>query len=173
MRPLHRHRRAHARGAVLVEFVVALMPLMTTFFFTLQLMQLATAKLVVKHAALVGARGAAVISNKNGNTPDQAAGDNVADIRTGVELALGPWRKTMAKVDVEVDDRSSCQNQYGPVAVTVRADYKCSVPFGNLLCRMGGNGTSVRTLTQRYAFPHQGARYHDGGGSSCQAAGGP
>lgn len=150
---------------------MALMPLMITFFFTLQLMQLATARLVVKHAAIVGARAAAVISNANGNTPDAAPGDNLAEIRTGVELALGPWRKTMATVNVEVDDRSSCADQYGPVAVTVRADYRCSVPFGNLLCRVG-SGASTKRLEQRYVFPHQGARYREGGGSACTEQGG-
>ena len=148
------------RGAVLVEFVVAFMPLMITFSCFVQLAQIATAKVVVKHSAIVGARAAAVISNAHKNTPGQEIGDNKEQIEAGVKAALGPWSKTMESVEVEIEDKSSCSEdngQYGLVAVTVTAEYKCSVPFGGrLLCGAVG---ATRTLKQTYGFPHQGARY--------------
>jgi uncharacterized membrane protein YgcG len=165
LRKLHDDKR----GAVLVEFVVAFMPLMITFSCFVQLSQMATAKIVVKHSAIVGARAAAVISNGKNNTPDQAKGDNQADIKAGVNAALGPWKKTMTNVDVAIDDKSSCTDPYGLVTVTVTADYKCSVPFGGrLLCGAVG---ATRTLKQAYGFPHQGARYKDEG-SDCGGGGG-
>lgn len=168
LKELHQDKR----GAVLVEFLVALMPLMITFFGSLQLMQVATARVVVKHGAIVGARAAAVISNKNRNTPDQPNGSD-ADVEAGVKLAMGPWVKTMQSIDVRVDDQSSCDDPYGPVTVTVRAEYKCSVPFGNLICsgmRFDGfhwNRPNAYPIEQRFTFPHQGARYQEGGGASC------
>lgn len=149
--------RSDKRGAVLVEFAVAFMPLMITFSCFVQLSQMATAKIVVKHSAVVGARAAAVIANGHKNTPDQKQGDNKADVEAGVKAAMGPWTKTMKSVDVAIDDKSSCTDPYGLVSVTVTAEYKCSVPFGGrLLCGAVG---ATRTMKQTYGFPHQGARY--------------
>jgi uncharacterized membrane protein YgcG len=157
------------RGAVLVEFVVAFMPLMITFSCFVQLAQMATAKIVVKHSAVVGARAAAVIANGHKNTPDQKQGDNKTDIEAGVNAALGPWKKTMSSVNVAIDDKSSCSDPYGLVSVTVTAEYKCSVPFGGrLLCGAVG---ATRTMKQTYGFPHQGARYKLEG-SDCSGGGG-
>jgi Flp pilus assembly protein TadG len=153
------------RGAVLVEFLVAVMPLMITFSCFVQVSSIATARLVVKHSAIVGARAAAVIANGKKNTPDQKQGDNKGEILMGVRAAMGPWIKTMNNVNVQVDDQSSCADPYGMVTVTVTADYRCSVPFGGrLLCGAVG---ATHTLKQKYAMPHQGARYSDGGGAKC------
>ena len=161
---------ADKKGAVLVEFLVALMPLMITFSCFVQLAQSATAKLVVKHSAIVGARAAAVISNKNNNTPDQPKGANQADIEAGVKAALGPWLPHMQSVQVQVEDTSSCDDPYGLVKVTVTVEHKCEVPFGGrLICGAGG---ATHRFKQAYSFPHQGARYKDGGGADCGDGGG-
>lgn len=159
------------RGAVLVEFAAAFLPLMITFSCFVQVAQLATAKLVVKHSAVVGARAAAVLTNAKGNTPDQKKGENNADVTAGVRAAMGPWAKTMDSVDVTIKDESSCEDdgQYGLVSVTVKAQYRCSVPFGSrLLC---GAFHATRNFEQTYGFPHQGARYK-GDGGSCGGGGG-
>lgn len=158
--------RSDERGAALVEFLVALMPLMITFFSFVQLAQITTARLIVKHATIVGARAAAVISNVNHNTPDQQ-GDGAEDIREAVRQGLGRWKHNMARVDVTVDDQSSCSGQngqYGLVTVDVKADYKCSVPFGRSLICKG----SRHNIGFKIGFPHQGARYKEGGGAQCQ-----
>ena len=161
---------ADKRGAVLVEFLVALMPLMITFSCFVQITEMATAKLVLKHSAVVGARAAAVISNKNNNTPDQPKGANQADIEAGVKAALGPWLPHMQSVQVKVEDSSSCDDPYGMVKVTVTVQHKCEVPFGGrLLCGAVGG---THTMKQAYGFPHQGARYKDGGGADCAGGGG-
>lgn len=153
------------RGAVLVEFLVAVMPLMITFSSFVQLQQMATARLVVKHSAVVGARAASVISNKNNNTPDQPKGANNTEIENGIRAALGPWNKTMT-FTTKIDDASSCTDPYGPVTVTVNATYRCQVPFGGrIVCGLGGSH-EFRNI--KYTMPHEGARYHEGGGSSCQ-----
>lgn len=161
LKELHSDRR----GAVLVEFAVAFMPLMITFSSFVQLQQMATARLVVKHSAVVGARAAAVISNKGKNTPDQKEGDNEAEIKAGVMAGLGPWKKTMSNVVVTVDDKSTCDDPYGMVSVTVTADYKCSVPFSNLFMCGAGKTHSFKPMVAR--FPHQGARFEEGGGAKC------
>ena len=170
--PLRSLRDLHTdkKGAVLVEFLIALMPLMITFSCFVQLSQMATAKLVLKHSAIVGARAAAVIYNKNNNTPDQPKGENKADIEAGVHAALGPWDKEMQTVVVKVEDSSSCSDPYGMVKVTVTVAHKCNVPFGGRL--MCGAVGATHTMEQAYAMPHQGARYADDpGGASCETGG--
>lgn len=155
--------RSDKRGAVLVEFAVAFMPLMITFSAFVQLQQMATARLVVKHSAIVGARAASVISNKARNTPDQKDGDNTDEVKAGVQAAMGPWKNTMSNVTVTVDDSSTCDDPYGMVSVTVNADYKCSVPFSNLFMCGAAKTHTFKPMTAR--FPHQGARYQEGGGA--------
>lgn len=161
LRSLHSNKS----GAALVEFLVALMPLMITFSSFVQLQQMATARLVLKHSAVVGARAASVIANKNKNTPEQEQGENQATIQQGVEKALGPWAQTMT-VTATIQDDSSCTDPYGMVTVRVQAQYKCQVPFGGrIVCGLGGMHDFNNI---KYAMPHQGARYTDGGGASCK-----
>lgn len=150
---------------MLVEFLIAAVPLMISFFSFLQLSQIMTARLVVKHAAIVGARAASVISNKNGTTPDQKPGDNFDAVEKGVRFALGPWDKTMKSLTVKVADTSTCDDPYGLVTVTVDAEYRCSVPGGGFwVC---GIHDYTHPIHQQFSFPHQGARYAEGGGSKC------
>jgi Flp pilus assembly protein TadG len=159
-------KRLHTdkKGAVLVEFLVAVMPLMITFSSFVQVAQVATARIVVKHSAIVAARAAAVISNGHNNTPDQEKGDNQSEIESAVNAALGPWADTMDSVQVQVDDKSSGDDPYGMIQVTVTTQYHCSVPFGaSIVCKAGG----ARTITQKASFPHQGACYTDPGGGGC------
>lgn len=151
------------RGAVLVEFAVAFMPLMITFSSFVQLQQMATARLVVKHATVIGARGAAVISNEKENTPDQKLGKNEDEIKKGVMAGLGLWKNTMRDVQVVVKDDSTCADPYGMVSVTVTARYKCSVPFANMFMCPSGQTHEFKPMTSR--FPHQGAKFQEGGGA--------
>ncbi len=155
---------ANKKGAVLVEFLVALMPLMITFSCFVQVSQIARTRLMVKHSAIVAARAAAVISNEHKNTPDQKAGKNEDIVRASVLAALGPFNKVMAgSPTVTINDKSSCDDPYGTVDVTVNATMRCTVPFGGrLLCGGGLHG-----FRQTYSMPHQGARYKDGQGGGC------
>jgi Flp pilus assembly protein TadG len=152
-RRLHRN----TKGAVLAEFVIAFVPLLTTFFSFVQLSKIATARLVLKHGTIVGARAASVISNANNNTPD-ATGDGKGDITNAVKGAMGPWvSKGAISVDVQVNDQSTRDDPYGWVTVTVKATYKCTVPMGFIAC---GGGT--KQLEESYRMPHQGAIYDPG-----------
>lgn len=156
MKLFHRLRR-DSRGAVLVEFCVAIVPVLTTFFSFVQLSRIAAARLVVKHSAIVGARAAAVISNANENTPGQDTGQNSDQITNGVKAALGPWWTKpggITEVEVTVNDRSSRNDPYDWVEVKVSATYACNVPMGFITC--GGKTTRLEEV---YRMPHQGARY--------------
>lgn len=143
------------KGAVLAEFVIAVVPLLMTFFSFVQLSKIATARLVVKHGTIIGARAASVISNANNNTPD-AKGDGKQDITNAVKLGMGPWvsKGSIVNVNVEVQDQSSREDPYGWVTVTVKAQYRCTVPMGFIAC-----GGVSKQLQESYRMPHQGAIY--------------
>ena len=57
----HRRVLADARGSVMLEFLIAIVPLLVLFLGLLQLALLAVADLVVRHAAITGARAASVV----------------------------------------------------------------------------------------------------------------
>lgn len=139
----------------MAEFVIAVVPLMMTFFSFVQLSKVATARLVVKHSAIIGARSASVISNAKDNTPD-AKGDGKGDITNAVKSAMGPWhiQGSIQSVNVQVDDQSSKTDPYGWVTVTVEATYRCKVPMGFIAC-----GGASKKLKESYRMPHQGAIY--------------
>jgi hypothetical protein len=144
-----------ARGAVLAEFVIAIVPVLTTFFSFVQLSKLATARLVVKHGTIIGARAASVLSNAHNNVPE-ASGDGMSDITAAVKEGMGPWvqKGDISHVDVTVDDRSSRGDYYGWVTVTVKATYRCRVPMGFIAC-----GGTTKVFDESYRMPHQGAIY--------------
>jgi Flp pilus assembly protein TadG len=139
----------------MAEFVIAVVPLLMTFFSFVQLSKIATARLMMKHGTIIGARAASVISNANNNTPD-AKGDGKGDITNAVKLGMGPWvsKGSITGVNVTVDDRSSRTDPYGWVTVTVKATYQCKVPMGFIAC-----GGRTKSLEESYRMPHQGAIY--------------
>ena len=126
-----------------------------TFFSFVQLSKIATARLVMKHGTIVGARAASVLSNANNNTPD-AKGDGKGDITSAVKLGMGPWvsKGAITGVNVTVNDQSSRDDPYGWVTVTVKATYNCKVPMGFIAC-----GGATKSLEESYRMPHQGAIY--------------
>lgn len=143
------------KGAVLVEFVVAVIPLMTTFFGFVQVSRLYAASLGVRHAAITAARAAAVISNVNDNNPGAKGGAN--DIKQAAGQALAPWigNGAISTVNVTVTDQSSREDPYGPVRVEVRATYRCKTPMmGRVICSGG-----TKQITAEATMPHQGAKY--------------
>jgi len=148
------------RGAVLAEFVIVFIPLMTVFMSSVQWMRVATAHLVAKHATVSGARAAAVVTKgKDGKSNPYAKDSEKDDVERAVKFAMGPWYYqgflNVEKVDVK--DDSSASDPYGLVTVTVTANYKCDVPIGKyVVC--GGDRT-MHYKPMKAAFPHQGAKY--------------
>ena len=140
------------RGAVLAEFVVALVPLLTIFFVFVQISAIAAARIRFKHAAVIGARAAAVFSNKGNNCPE-CQGDGGNEVNAAIRAALGTQGRTL-NASATVDDRSNRSDPYGLVTVTVTGQYQCGVPLGKIIC----SGGSV-TFTERKSMPHQGALY--------------
>ncbi|HQY60503.1 MAG: pilus assembly protein [Myxococcales bacterium] len=141
------------RGAALVEFVIAVVPLLTTFFSFVQVAKIYTVNLGVQHAAITAARAAIVMVKKPTNPGEK--GSNT-DVKQAAGLALSPWitSGSVSNVSVSVQDGSSMSDVYGPVRVRVQATYSCTVPMGRLICP-----GSRKILTAEATMPNQGARY--------------
>jgi len=140
---------------VLVEFIVALMPMMMTFFGFVEVTKIYAASLGTRHAAITAARAAAVMSKVHNNNPATEGGES--EIKSAAGQALSPWISSgaISTVTVTVHDTSSRSDPYGPVHVKVAAKYHCKVPLmGRIVCKGG-----TKTITHEATMPHQGAKY--------------
>lgn len=137
------------RGAVLAEFVIAIMPMLIALFVFMQLGQIYTASLMTRHAANMGARAAAVVLPPNpGNvgTPE--------DVDHAVTIAYGPFAKTFARIEVI---KTPAPAPFELVTVEVRARVRCGVPLGSrVVCGADGLLDIPSTVAR---FPNQGASY--------------
>jgi hypothetical protein len=148
--------RVNHRGAIVVEFVVVLMPLLITLFSFLQMGYLYQSVLVLRHAADVAARAAAVITVKEENNPN--ASGKKEEIDEAAFRAAGRFAQSelVYNIKVDVNDKSSKTDPYGMVEITLTADIKCSIPLGGQIA-CGAKGYMSKTI--KSAYPHQGALY--------------
>ena len=135
-------------GAVLVEFIVAFVPMIVTFFSFTQVAQLFAAGLVMRHAAVVAARDASV--SHGACIPNKEDLDDEGD---AARAAVSVWNQRLHVVDVSTDYDE--KDPFGDVKTTTSFAYDCTVPLGRLFVCPGG--TVVRSFTVK--LPHSGARY--------------
>ena len=137
-----------------MEFLVAIVPLLVTFFCLVQLAKLYSAKIVLDHAAITASRAAIVILPPSPDAPREA-GRGHRDVTRAAELAMGPWKTSRAFTKVNIDARTPGE-PYGMTTVRVTATYRCGVPLGGrIVCGLGG----TKTMTSEASLPNQGARY--------------
>ncbi|MBX3193152.1 MAG: pilus assembly protein [Labilithrix sp.] len=173
--------RRDTRGAVYVEFLVAFLPVFVFFLCLLQLALLFSARLVVDHAAIEGARAAAVvIGDEPAPYREPTIGTHTLSkerqkaIRSAVLIALAPLilDDTVVSVGVKVPDSTGgkalpadapIQPRLGEgmVRVRVEAVVVCKIGLANVIaCEpFGSSALRVRTISTESAFPYQGARY--------------
>jgi hypothetical protein len=137
------------KGAVLVEFVVVIFPLLALFFTSVQAAAAYSASLRLRHAAIIGVRAAAVIL-----PPNPGAVGTEADIDRAVDAALGTTRASFVYVHVK---KTPAPRARELVTVEITAEYRCGVPLGGrVMC--GADGvTTMGPIVVRY--PNQGAEY--------------
>jgi Flp pilus assembly protein TadG len=144
-------------GAVYVEFIIAIVPMLTLFWGLLQINGLLLADLVVRHAAVNAAR-AAVVCDSDEHTRGQAGAEECA-----LEAASATTKsvKSIRAVSVTVEGASESGN--APVTATVSADYYCQVPLvSRLACalvRGDRSSLAIATLKRKATLPNQGHYY--------------
>ncbi len=148
----HAVRRVRTRGAVLAEFAIVIVPLMSTFFGFWQVGKGYLANILLLHAANAGARIAAVELPPNPGDN----GDPEVDIPAAVHLALGRWDGAFSSVAITHTTEASESDPYGMVTVRLVGTFSCNVPLGSLL--MCGRDRKLQ-ITQQAVYPNQGAVY--------------
>jgi hypothetical protein len=179
--------RGGTEGAVFIEFLIAFIPVLTTFLCLCQLAILFAVKLVVEHAAINAARTAAVVI---GDDPKAYSGtveplhevkkDNARydTIRRAAILTLGPFivNGLILNVDVKFppsntpagDDQSA--PKWSPmngatidkVRVQVEATALCKIGLANRIAcggLLGLFGYPTHKVRAEAVYPYQGASY--------------
>lgn len=155
------------RGAVYVEFLIAFLPLFSFFMGLVQLGFVETANLVVKHAAVVGARAAVVVlpddeSEYDGMALNRAEGKRKDAIDRAVKIPLRtlspfPTPKVTFPTNPGGTDSRVRFGRDDVVRVRVEYDYQCRIPIGrSMVCSFL---LHQKKLLGEAALPNQGANY--------------
>jgi hypothetical protein len=128
------------------------------FFVTWQLVDLFTAQLILKHAAVAAARAAIVVGPDDrrfygGEARDQFAdgGQRLGDVKRAAALVIGAAPNLVA-FGVEIQGSPKDNN---PITAVVKADYACHGGWLSYVCA----GASTRRLIAEATLPYQGASF--------------
>lgn len=191
--PMHPHTsslvRAHTRGAVYVEFLIAFIPVLTLFLCLVQLALLYAARLLVDHAAHQAARAAAVVwgdeptpygedaSRTNKRTPARKRA-----VYNAALLSLAPLVLDGTVVGLTVAFPESPNGKDTPddspvqpmtfqgthlTRVRIEAQVTCKLWIASVIMCPGAQndaralagGARTRSIQSEAAFPYQGASY--------------
>jgi hypothetical protein len=177
------------RGAVFVEFLIAFLPVQIFFLCLIQSAILYSVRLVTEHAAVNGARAAAVVIGDDRSRYNSEAehtlperGKRRDDVRDAVLLTLAPiiLNGLVQSVDVIFPDPAQVDgpvrtgalrfNPMGPqsvekVRVRVEVESACRIGFASMVVcpSLTAGFTSLLVPTRRVRaeaiFPYQGAAY--------------
>jgi Flp pilus assembly protein TadG len=162
--------RRSRSGAVYVEFLIAIMPMLMLFWGLMQLNGLLLADLVTRHAAVNAVRAAIVCGSQAKDMGGNAHAKNDAELGSTGGCAYEAAKKSLSAVHsfgdppvfaVKVEGAKKSGN--APVTATVVAAYHCRVPLvGGLVCGLFTAGTdamNIRFLSRAATLPNQGATY--------------
>ncbi len=154
------------RGAIMVEFLIAFLPLFVFFECIIQLTGLTVAKMVIQHSAYVAARAAVVVLPDDpkyygGTQLGVFDGQRRDEIQRAAAIPLTAVRSLVhARVSVQqtASRRGNATGFTGQrISVRVQADYRCFVPLASII--VCGSSSGERTLTAEASLPYQGAPY--------------
>lgn len=154
------------RGAVMVEFIIAFLPIFFCFWCILQSAGLYSAKLVVKHSAYLGARAAGVVlpddpANYNKAGMYEVTGERKDDIEKAVMLGLVANGSLMTPAaQIKIGDKQGNAKQsfarWQVATVDVEVPYRCGLPVAQyVVCGFSG----FRMLKAKASFAIHGADY--------------
>jgi Flp pilus assembly protein TadG len=142
-------------GAVYVEFIVAILPMLVLFWGLLQVNGLLLADLVVRDAASNAVRAAVVCDSDQDTSGPSGAQDCAQQAAEATTRAV----KSIQSVGVQVADASASGNE--PVTATVSASYGCQVPLvASIACSIfSGSFSSIAVIQRSATLPNQGHYY--------------
>ncbi len=137
-------------GAALPEFAMAIMPIMLVFFGMVQWSIIAYVHLILKHAAFIAARCDAVVH------PGMPDSGEESDCNKKAMEALFAHVSGVETGDVKVSDSNGSALSQEMDTVTLRLNYKCTIPLGDRVAC--GRGKHM-ALEEKASFPNQGSTY--------------
>ena len=150
--------RSSTRGAIMVEFLIAYMPVLVGFLMFWQLGELIVAKLVVERASSAAGRAAVVVlpddaAFYDGDVQDTFAGNRKRQIRMAAGMILQASPHISENFTVDVSNPPVTGDRIGTIKVRVDAEYRCNV----LQWVCGATGVTILHAETEHAY--QGARY--------------
>jgi hypothetical protein len=136
-------------GAAMVEFAIAILPILITFFGMFQWGILAYVHLLVKHGAFIAARAEAVI---HPHMPDSGPQE---DVHKGVMMLFKHVNQVKPE-DLTIDANLPASTDQTLDAVTVKLDFKCGVPLGGVVAC---GASKHHKFSETASFPNQGSSY--------------
>jgi len=175
------HLARDTRGAAYVEFLIAFLPILVLFMCIWQLGRIFTVRVLCTHAAIAGARAAAVVvaePEDNGLVIHQVTDDKKQQITIAVYAALAPvlandWLSSIevdfpptrggaggGSVDLTPNVKNFSLAPPAMLHVRVSARYRCRLPFADLLmCDHAQDSGWTFPIMAEGSFPYQAARY--------------
>jgi Flp pilus assembly protein TadG len=157
-------------GAIYVEFLIAIIPMLTLFWGMMQLNGLLLADLVTRHAAVNAVRAAIVCGSQAKDLGGTAHAQDGSALGNPGGCAYEAAKKTLSAVQsfgtppiftVRVEGASKSGN--GPVTVAVNSVYRCRVPLvAGIVCGYlpgAPDDLSFRIISREATLPNQGATY--------------
>jgi hypothetical protein len=168
-----------SRGAMMVEFTVAILPVLTLWACLWQLSVLYSADLITRHAATVAARAAIVVlpgdPARYDDEPMGYAEPGSKRVQTIKRAAASVLRASPSIEGFTVRITDGAGNEVTSVApeavvgVEVRALFRCFMPLAQyIVCRNG-----VRELGTEASMVNQGAEYEFDAPQEVETADGP
>jgi hypothetical protein len=149
----------NTKGSVFVETLVAILVPILFFFVTWQLVDLFTAQLILKHAAVAAVRAAIVVGPDDpryyggqGVNDFAKGGARFTDVKRAAALVIGAAPNLQTAFSVEI---RGAPDANGPITADVSADYQCHGGWLSYVC----SGGSFLRLTAQATMPYQGAKY--------------
>lgn len=139
------------RGAITLEYLIALLPMLFFFASVWQLADLYAAQLVVQRAASAAGRAASVVLPDDpfyygDEAADSFAGKRREQIVVAAKLVLAASGRVLDPPEVSVDGTDG----HGPLTARVSARFRCFAGWGALVC--GADGERVLTASARYPY---------------------
>ena len=168
------------RGAAYVEFLIAFLPIFVLFLCIWQFARIFTVRVLCAHAAVTGARAAAVVvaePEDDGVVIHRVTDDKKQQITIAVYAALAPVIAGDWLSSIDIDFPAAPGGASGSVDLTPKAAnfalepphmlhvrvsvrQRCTLPFADrLICQHAADSGWTFPITAEASFPYQSARY--------------
>jgi hypothetical protein len=150
--------RSGAGGAVMVEFLVAYLPVLIAFLAFWQLGELLVAQMIVERAASAAGRAAVVVlpddpAFYSGETVELFSGERQREIRLAAGMMLAASPHLSENFTVAIDGDPGTSDSVGELTVTLNAEFRCN----RLKFVCGTDG--VATLSSNSQHTYHSAQY--------------